>query len=165
MISRPFLVQFITPMIILLALSDRLMKAYILEYLRLIPQKTVAVTSFFNITEVWNYGVSFGFLGASSKFGVILLLILTFLITGFLIYLLLKAKSKLEAYAIALIIGGALGNLFDRLYYGAVHDFLDIHFAGIHFWTFNPADVYISIGAFLLFLDQLMVFIHDNAKS
>lgn len=162
LINKSFLIKIAIPVIIIAAISDRLLKAYVHDYLRLIPQKSVPITSFFNITEVWNYGISFGFLSAQSLSGVILLLLMTLSITGFLIYLLIKSKTKLEAIAISLIIGGALGNLFDRIYYGAVYDFLDVHFAGIHFWTFNPADAYITIGAGLLILDQVTLYLNDR---
>jgi signal peptidase II len=162
MILKSFLFKIAIPLIIITAGTDRILKAYIFDYLRLIPQKSVYITSFFNITEVWNYGISFGLLQANSMIGVILLLLMTLSIVGFLTFLLIKSQTNLEMLAFSCIIGGALGNLFDRIYYGAVYDFIDFHLYNIHFWTFNPADAYISLGAFLLVCDQIRIFFNHS---
>ncbi|MFT6072311.1 MAG: signal peptidase II [Alphaproteobacteria bacterium] len=154
---KSFLLKVALPLIIFTAGSDRLSKAYVFDYLRSIPHKTIEITSFFNITQIWNFGVSFGLFKADSFKGVLLLLFVASLIVGFLSYMLIKSQTKIEAIGLACIIGGALGNLFDRLYYGAVYDFLDLHLMGIHFWTFNPADAYITIGAILLLSDQFLI--------
>ena len=160
MILKSFLLKIAMPLIIFTAGADRVLKLYVFDYLRSVPEKSIAITAFFNITEVWNHGISFGLLRADSFWGVILLLLMTLLIIGFLIYLLLKSQTRLEMTAFSCIIGGALGNLYDRIYYGAVYDFLDFHLSGIHFWTFNPADAFISVGAFLLICDQIIVFLN-----
>jgi signal peptidase II len=157
--TRFFLLKIAMPIIIFTAITDRILKALVFDYLRTIPEKTVAITSFFNLTQVWNKGVSFGLFKADELTGVIMLLSITILILGFLIYILIKAQTHLEMIALSFIIGGACGNLLDRLYYGAVYDFLDFHYNNIHFWTFNPADVYITIGAILLVYDQMMIFL------
>ena len=157
--TRFFLLKVAVPIIIFTAITDRILKALVFDYLRSIPEKTVAITSFFNLTQVWNLGVSFGLFKADAFTGVIILLLITTLILSFLIYILLKAQTYLEMIALSFIIGGAFGNLLDRLYYGAVYDFLDFHYNNIHFWTFNPADVYITIGAVLLIYDQMIIFL------
>ncbi len=155
MIATSFLIRVCVPIILFGAFTDFLLKSFVMDYLRSIPEKTIRITSFFNISEVWNYGVSFGMFRAGDPSGVIMLQLVAICIVAFLIYLMVKSESKLEACGMAMIIGGALGNLWDRFYYHAVYDFLDLHFLGIHFWTFNPADVYITLGAMVLIYDQI----------
>jgi len=162
---KVFFLQIALPIIVFTAGSDRLLKAYILKILRTVPEKSLTITSFFNITQVWNFGVSFGLLRADNFVGVLLLLLIASVIIGVLFYMLIKAQTFIEGIALSCIIGGALGNLFDRIYYGAVYDFLDVHFLNIHFWTFNPADVYISLGAILLVLDQIFLRCHNKKDS
>jgi signal peptidase II len=157
-----FLFRISIPIIIITAGTDRILKAYIMDYLRLIPEKSIFITSFLNITEVWNYGISFGFLRADTATGITLLLFMTVAIISFLSALLVQAKTYIEMIAFAFIIGGACGNLFDRVYYGAVYDFLDFHLNGLHFWTFNPADAYISFGAFLLICYQVKLYVTQS---
>lgn len=134
--------------------ADLLSKSLIMDMLRSVPYKSLELTSFLNLTEVWNYGISFGLLRADSAVGLWGLRLATVGILCFLLYLHAQAKSKWESYALALIIGGAIGNIHDRFVYGAVYDFIDVHFIGWHFWTFNIADAAITIGAVLLFVDQ-----------
>ena len=134
--------------------ADLLSKSLIMDMLRSVPHKSIELTSFLNLTEVWNYGISFGLFRADGMMGLWGLRIVTVGILCFLLYLHAQAKSKLESYALALIIGGAIGNIHDRFVYGAVYDFIDVHFIGWHFWTFNIADSAITIGAILLFVDQ-----------
>jgi signal peptidase II len=162
MILKSFLFKIAIPIIILTAGTDRVLKFFVSHYLSAIPNKSIMVTSFFNITEIWNFGISFGLLKADDTKGIIFLLLSTLFITSLLIFFLVKAQTRLEIIALSCIIGGALGNLFDRLYYGAVYDFLDFHLSNIHFWTFNPADAFITLGAILLICDQIIVFFKNS---
>lgn len=156
MISKSFLIQYSIPLACILGIIDRFSKSYVVDFLRSVPEKTIPITSFFNITQVWNYGVSFGMFKADTSLGVLILMAVCFTIILFLGFILLKSETKAEALAFSFIIGGAIGNLYDRIVYHAVYDFLDFHYAGIHFWTFNPADVFITIGAIFLIIDQII---------
>lgn len=110
-----------------------------------------AVTSFFNIVLAWNPGVSFGLLhGIGGQW--LFIVILGALCVGLFVWM-VRAHHPFLSMGISLILGGALGNMIDRIRYGAVIDFLDVHFAGFHWWTFNIADIAISVGAFMIFLD------------
>ncbi len=135
---------------IVLAGLDRFSKAVVFDFLEKIPGKRYVLTPFLNFSEVWNRGVSFGLLSADTIYGVIGLLCLTIAILLFLLYKALTVADKVEGFAFALIISGAVGNIYDRFFYGAVYDFIDFHWGGFHFWTFNIADAAISIGAVLL---------------
>ncbi len=116
------------------------------------PPRLIEVTSFFNLVLGWNTGVSFGILTQSSAW--VLTAVALAVVAGLVIWL-RKAETPLVALAIGLIIGGALGNVFDRVYHGAVVDFLDFHLAGYHWPAFNVADSGITVGAVILVADSL----------
>lgn len=109
----------------------------------------------FDLRMVWNRGVSFGMLRADSGFGRWALVALSFVISGVFVWWLRSAARKMTAFALGLVIGGALGNVIDRIRFGAVADFLDFH--GLFFpWVFNVADAAITVGAGLLLLDFVL---------
>jgi len=122
-----------------------------------LPFYTQDVLPFFNITMVWNKGVSFGLLASDGDMGRNLLIAMALLITGFLSFLITRSQSRFEIFAMAIVIGGAIGNVIDRLRFGAVADFLDIHFWGVHFPVFNIADAAISCGIALLLIYGLFL--------
>jgi len=140
---------------VIIILADQFAKVLILGYYQL--GDSTRVTSFFNIVRVHNHGAAFSFLAGSGGWQ-------RWLFTGIgvaaavLIVWLLKshAGQKLFAFALACILGGALGNVIDRLMYGYVVDFLDFHWRGWHFPAFNLADSAITLGAACLILDELL---------
>ncbi len=113
---------------------------------------------FFNLVRAHNPGAAFSFLGDASGWQRWLFTLIAVGVSGMLIAWLrrLPATARLLPAALALIVGGALGNLIDRLRFGHVVDFLDFHWAGWHFWAFNVADTAITVGAGLLLLDSLL---------
>jgi signal peptidase II len=109
----------------------------------------------FDLRMVWNRGVSFGMFRADSGLGRWALVLMSFGISGVFVWWLRGAVRKLTGVALGLVIGGALGNVIDRIRFGAVVDFLD--FSGLYFpWVFNIADAAITVGAGLLLLDFLL---------
>ncbi|MBB4286272.1 signal peptidase II [Roseospira goensis] len=119
------------------------------------PFGGLPVTGFFNIVTVWNRGVSFGLFASGSPWTPVLLTGLALAVSALLAWWLRRADSRLLVVALGLVIGGALGNAIDRALYGAVMDFLDVHWAGYHWPAFNVADAAISVGAALLVWDAL----------
>ncbi len=116
-----------------------------------------AVTEFFNIVRVHNEGAAFSFLATAGGWQRWFFTGLGVVATLFMVWMLHKHPSqKLFGFAIACILGGAVGNVIDRVMYGYVVDFLDFHYAGIHFPAFNVADCGISVGAALLILDEVL---------
>lgn len=115
----------------------------------------ITVLPFFNLVEVWNRGVSFGMFN-NLVYGQWLLSTLAIVITLFLLRWLWRTTDRLTAIAIALIIGGAVGNTIDRLRYGAVADYLDFHAFGYHWPAFNLTDSAIFMGVVLLILPLRM---------
>ena len=116
------------------------------------------ITSFFNLVRVHNYGAAFSFLSDAGGWQRWFLAVLSMVVSVFLVIWLIKLPRVkwIEGIAIALILGGALGNLYDRVVFGYVIDFLDFHWSGSHFPAFNVADSGITMGASLLIFDMLI---------
>ncbi len=133
---------------------DQLVKWWVLADL-MNPPAVIEVTRFFNFVLVWNRGVSFGLFDSDSHWGPILLSSLAVVISVVLFIWLTRAGSRLSAVAIGMVLGGAVGNVIDRIRYGAVVDFLDFHAMGYHWPAFNVADSAISVGVGLLLYDGL----------
>ncbi len=143
---------------------DQVSKAMILYWLNLPMRETVNLLPFLNFTMVWNSGISMGLpLGpALGKVGIILL---TSAISIYLIRWMLKSTQRLERFGLALIIGGAIGNLVDRFLHGAVADFIHLYAFGYHFYVFNVADAAITLGAIVLIADALHLMINSPKKA
>ncbi len=120
------------------------------------PPTVIPVTPFFNLVLVWNRGVSFGILNQASAWVPWVLSAVALAICVGLFIWLRRVDGKLLATALGLVIGGALGNLVDRLRFGAVVDFLDVHAAGYHWPAFNVADAAITVGVGVLLIDSLI---------
>jgi signal peptidase II len=117
-----------------------------------LPFISTEITSFFNLTMVWNEGVSFGMFQNGNPWP---LIVMSIVISGIFSIWLLKSKSWVEAISLSMVIGGALGNIVDRLHFRAVADFLDFHIMGWHYPAFNLADSFISIGIVILVVNSL----------
>lgn len=121
------------------------------------PFVEIDVLPFFNLVMVWNRGVSFGLFSGDHDYGAMILTVASLLITSVFAVWLVRAKNAWLAAGLTLVIGGALGNVIDRVRFGAVIDFLDIHVAGRHWPAFNVADSCISIGIALILIDGLFL--------
>ena len=120
------------------------------------------VLPFLNFFLVWNAGVGFGMLSLEANIIYHIVTIIIAIINLILIYFLIKTKT-FQFYMIAFVTGGALGNLFDRIYYNAVPDFIDLHIEKFHWFTFNVADIFITIGIVgLIFVE---IFKKDKIKK
>jgi signal peptidase II len=117
---------------------------------------TVVLAPFLNFVMVWNTGVSFGMFGGGGEWVKVALIAVAFVISGVMLAWLYLASRVLVASALALIVGGALGNVIDRFRFGAVADFVDVHVMGYHWPAFNVADSAIAVGAGILILDALL---------
>ena len=135
---------------------DQLSKWWVVEVV-MNPPRTIEVTPFFNLVMGWNRGVSFGLFNTGSAMAVWLLPALAAAIVVVLTVWLSRVDRLLLGAALGSIIGGAVGNVIDRLRYGAVADFLDVHAMGYHWPAFNLADTMITVGAAVLIFDSLFV--------
>lgn len=138
----------------LVVAADQALKWWIVERLMQPPQ-VFPLSGFFNVVLTWNRGVSFGLFNRESLFSAWGLPALALVIVGVLAVWLARAENRRVALGIGAVIGGALGNVVDRLTYGAVVDFLDFHLGGWHWPAFNLADAAITVGAAILVLDAL----------
>lgn len=135
---------------------DQASKGWILHDL-MIPPRVIEVTSNFNLVLGWNRGVSFGLFNHDSAYGPYILTAVAIAIVIGLTVWLWKATTHWAGLALGLVIGGAIGNVIDRIQYGAVVDFLDFHAFGYHWPAFNVADSAICVGAVLLILESLFI--------
>ncbi len=134
--------------------ADQLTKLAVLREFAL--HESVPVTSFFNLVLVYNRGAAFSFLASAAGWQRELFIAIAVAASVWVVYLLRKhAQERLFAFGLSLILGGAIGNLVDRLLHGAVVDFLDFHLYGYHWPAFNVADSAITCGAALLVWDSL----------
>jgi len=140
---------------------DRIFKIYILEIAELENKVDIYITSYLNFYLIWNKGVAFGLFSFEQNIIYHLISFVIFIISIVLIYMITKS-DKLKKYSLILILGGALGNLFDRIYYSAVPDFIDLHIKGHHWFIFNVADIFITIGVIYLILDELFFYKKTN---
>lgn len=133
---------------------DQAVKWWILEVV-MQPPRVIEVTSYFNLVMAWNRGVSFSLFSNGAAIMPYALSALAAVIVAFLVAWLRRADRAFIALSIGLVIGGAAGNVIDRLRFGAVADFLDFHAMGYHYPAFNVADMGISVGVVLLLVDGL----------
>ena len=140
---------------LILLIADQFTKVLILGYYRL--GDATYVTSFFNVVRVHNTGAAFSFLAGASGWQRWFFTAIGLAAAAFIIWMLRShAGQKLFSFAMACILGGAIGNVVDRTLHGYVVDFLDFHYGNWHFPAFNVADSAITIGAICLVLDELM---------
>ena len=133
---------------------DRLTKMYLINLQAGGTDIDFYVYSFLNFYLVFNTGIGFGLASMESNIYYHILTSIIAIVNIGLIFFLIKSKG-IYAYSIVLIIGGSLGNLFDRIYYYAVPDFIDLHFANFHWFIFNVADIFITVGIIGLVFAEL----------
>ena len=139
---------------------DRITKLYLLNLQSSGTEIDFYVFPFLNLYLVWNTGVGFGLISLEANNYYHTLTGLILIINLLLIYFLIKEKG-LSAYLLAIVIGGSTGNLFDRIYYFAVPDFIDIHIGNFHWFIFNVADIFITVGIIGL---MLVILFQKNDK-
>ena len=139
--------------ILFLFAIDRMVKIYLINLQFNGTEIDFYISSFLNIYLVWNTGIGFGLAAVESGIYYHIITTIIAFINIVLLYLLFKSKN-INGYLLAIIIGGSLGNLFDRIYYYAVPDFIDLHLGNFHWFIFNVADIFITIGIIgLLFIE------------
>ena len=142
--------------ILILFFIDRATKIYILKLAELNNVVDIYLSPYLNLYLIWNQGVAFGLISFDDQ---IIYNLITFIISSIIIFLIfLAAKTEgIRRYFYILIIGGALGNFFDRVYYSAVPDFIDLHIGEFHWFVFNIADIFITIGVICLITAEMII--------
>ena len=143
---------------------DRFSKLFILNILEDKDKVDIYINSFLSLYLVWNKGIGFGlFLFDDSTAYNLITLIILFI--NLIIVYLIFVEEGLKIYFLLTILGGSLGNFFDRLYYKAVPDFIDINYNGYHWFIFNVADIFITLGIICLILAELLNYKSSNEKK
>ena len=141
--------------VFLVLVTDRISKIIILNILENAGKVDIYINSFFNLFLVWNKGIGFGILSFEENYIYNGITLFIFLINLIIVYLIYKEKTP-KTYFLAIILGGSLGNLFDRYYYSAVPDFIDLNYMGYHWFIFNVADIFITLGIICLILAEFL---------
>ena len=140
--------------IVIIFFLDRISKIYILDFFEKNQIQEIAIFNFLNFYLIWNEGIAFGLLNFDSEKFYNIVTIIIILISLIVLFYALKIKNY-SGYFFSLIFGGALGNLYDRIYFSAVPDFIDLHIGNYHWFIFNVADIFISVGIICLIFDEL----------
>ena len=148
--------------IIFIFLIDRISKLMIIGSPETYEQYGISITPFLNFNLIWNEGIAFGLLSFDEKSYYNILTIFIILVTTAIIWLMFKSKG-FERFSFIMIIGGSLGNIFDRILYSAVPDFIDIHINNFHWFIFNVADIFITLG--IIFLICIEIFKNKKIKN
>ena len=142
-------------------LLDRVSKIYVINLDKKLTGSEIFSSKFLNIYLVWNEGIAFGLFSFDEGKLYNFLTILISLILLIILYLIFKSKGFAK-YALLMILGGALGNLFDRVFYKAVPDFIDFHIGNLHWFIFNVSDIFITLGVIGMII---LEFIGNNKKN
>ena len=142
---------------------DRTTKLYILNLAEIDTGVDVYITPYLNLFLIWNKGIAFGLFSIDANIIYNSITVLIGLIIITILFMMLKSNN-IQGYFFALIVGGALGNFYDRIVYTAVPDFIDLHFYDFHWFVFNVADIFITIGVFCLILVELL-FNNENTNE
>jgi len=140
--------------IFIIFLFDRVSKFFIIKLADPLGELNISITSFLNFNLIWNEGIAFGLFSFDQKVYYNSLTIIISFITLILVWFMLNSKG-LERIGFSMIIGGSLGNIFDRLYYSSVPDFIDFNLNNFHWFIFNVADIFICLGVILLITLEL----------
>lgn len=140
-------------LIFLIFLVDRISKNFIIK-LAGNDNTEIIISKFISIDLIWNRGVAFGLFSFDDYLFYRILTLLISIIIILVFWLIIKSE-KLEKYGFIMIFAGSLGNIYDRLVYSSVPDFIDLHYNDFHWFTFNVADIFISLGVILLIINEI----------
>ena len=146
--------------ILLIFLIDRISKIYVINVDDKLLGLEMFSSNFLNIKLIWNEGIAFGLFSFNEKtfYNILTIIILIIIL---IIFIMTIKSDGFRKYSLLMILGGALGNIFDRIYYKAVPDFIDFHIGDFHWFIFNFADVFITLGVFFMILLEIV----DNNKN
>ena len=142
-------------LVILIFLIDRFSKIYVIFLDKKYLGSEIFSSKYLNINLIWNEGIAFGLFSSNNQNNYNILTILILLVISAIIFMIIKSKSN-ERYGLLMILGGALGNVFDRIIYKGVPDFIDFHVGDFHWFVFNVADIFISIGVIYMILLEIV---------
>ena len=148
-------------LILFIFLIDRLSKNYILKLAEVESSVNIYLTQYLNLYLIWNKGIAFGLLSIDVNFIYNLISLLIATVTIIILIMAIKAKG-IKKYSLITVFSGSIGNLYDRVYYSAVPDFIDFHVNNFHWFIFNVADIFITIGVICLIYVEIFL---NNGKN
>ena len=143
---------------------DRFSKIYILNILNNEGQVDFYINQYLNIFLVWNTGIGFGLFSSEDKLFYNIFTAIIIIINIVILYFAL-IETKIKSIFLMIILGGSLGNLFDRIYYRAVPDFIDLNYEGYHWFIFNVADIFITTGIICLIFSEIIFYKRKNNEK
>ena len=141
-------------LISLIFLIDRFSKIYVIHKDKNFSGSEIFSSKFLNISLIWNEGIAFGLFSFDDTKLYNILTILIFIIILFIIFMISKSEG-LKKIALLMVLGGAIGNFFDRIFYNAVPDFIDLHIGNFHWFIFNVSDIFITLGVILMIIIEI----------
>ena len=159
-IKKKHIINFI--FVLIFFFVDRVSKLIIIALDNQNEQISITDFPFLKLNLIWNDGIAFGLLSFDESLSYNIVSIIIFVVIVYLTILLINSE-KLGRVALLLVLGGAIGNFFDRVYYSAVPDFIDFHFNGFHWFIFNVADIFITVGLFCLIYVEIIKKNDDDA--
>ena len=145
-------------------LADRLSKIYILKIAEVKNTVDIYINTYLNFYLIWNKGIAFGLFSFNERFIYNIITVIILLIIVVILIMVIKNKG-FKKYSLMFVLGGSLGNLFDRIYYSAVPDFIDFHLNDFHWFVFNVADIFITLGIVCLIFDEILINGKNNEKT
>ena len=142
--------------VFLIFITDRISKIYVIFLNEKYLKTELYSSEFLNIVLIWNKGIAFGLL-SFEKNNIYWAITLLIAFITLILFILIFRTTKLRKYSYIMVTGGALGNLYDRIIYNSVPDFIDFHFNEIHWFIFNVADIFITIGVICLIFDEIFL--------
>ena len=152
-LSKNFYISLI--LIILIFILDRVSKVFVIYWTDKNLVTEIFSSKFLNISLIWNEGIAFGFFSFNQEYLYNLLTLIILLVVCIVLVMIIKNEGY-KKYALLMIFGGAIGNLYDRVFFKAVPDVIDFHIGEFHWFVFNVADIFISIGVFFMILLELI---------
>ena len=143
---------------------DRISKIYIIKISELENKVDIYLTEYLNFYLIWNKGIAFGLLSFNESFiyNIITVIIITICIA---VAVMIVKSEGFKRLSFLFVLGGSMGNLFDRMYYSAVPDFIDLHINDFHWFVFNIADIFITLGIICLIFDEIFINNKKNEKN
>ena len=158
-LDKSFLIKL--SLIFIIFVTDRISKIYVIYLDNKLLGSEIFSSNFLNINLIWNEGIAFGLFSFNDKIFYNILTIIIIIIILIIFFMIIKSDG-FKKYSLLMILGGALGNVFDRIYYKAVPDFIDFHVGNFHWFIFNLADIFITLGVFFMIIFE---FIDKNEEK
>lgn len=160
-LKKKFFINFI--LVLTIFCLDRITKNFVISQSKINLSNDLFLSNYLNISLMWNEGIAFGLFAFDESFFYNFITLLIIIVIIIVFFLILKNEGY-KKYSLILILGGALGNLYDRILFSAVPDFIDFHIGDFHWFVFNVADIFICIGVIIMILSEFMITKTSNEK-